>query len=110
MSSIQSLTTINDIDSGYIFVENIRSLYNIPRVEARTLCEMAVRDGVFIKRIGLICPAPTCDKRIIADFSSYDEIPEEITCHICEAQDVEPSTYKTNALQKVEFYQLKKDE
>jgi hypothetical protein len=109
MSLQKYLNIIKDVDAEKIYVENVRSIYNIPRLEARLLCEMAVTDNIFIKKIGLICPAPSCHSRIIAEYNSYADIPEEITCHICEAEDVEPYTYKTSGLKKIEFYQLKKD-
>lgn len=108
MSLQQYLQTIKGIDPGKIYVEHVRSAYNTTRLQARILCEMAVKENLFVKKIGLVCPAPTCHKRIIADFDSFDEIPEEITCDICEAEDNHPFTYKTSELEKIEFYQLRK--
>ena len=107
MSLLKSLQTIKGIDQGRIFVENVRSAYNISRYDARLICEMAVQENLFEKRIGVVCPGEKCNNRFIAEYASYDEIPKVITCDICEAYDVEPSTYYTSELKKVEFYQLK---
>lgn len=108
MSLQKYLQTIKSIDTGNIYVENVRSVYKIPRFAARVLCEMAVIDNVFVKRIGLICPSKDCNQRIIADYSSYLDIPEEVVCHICEAEENDTYVYKTSELDKIEFYQLKK--
>jgi len=113
MLSTKYLKAIKDFSPGKIYVENVRSLYNIPRSKARIICEMAVHEGLFEKRIGLICPAQTCHGRIIADYSSLNDIPEMIECNICsneqdeDAQSVQ-SLYKTSDLKKIVFYQLKR--
>ncbi len=107
MSLLTSLQTIDGIDEGKVFVENVRSAYNISRYDARLICEMAVQEGLFVKRIGVVCPGEKCNNRFIADFASYEEIPDELVCDLCESYDVEPSVYKTSSLKKVEFYQLK---
>jgi len=94
------------IRPGKISIEDVRSLYGISRLEARTLCEMAVSEGLFEKKVGLTCPSPGCNGRIIAEFDLGSKLPEEILCVICEADGIEPSTYKTDKLEKVEYYKL----
>lgn len=106
MSLQKYLHTIKDIDPGKIFVENVRSVYKIPQFAARVLCEMAVQDKLFEKKIGLICPAPTCNKRIIAEFNSFDELPDEVACAVCEGEGLDQFIYKTSELEKIEFYRL----
>lgn len=101
------LPKIESLNPGKIFVENVRSLFGISRVEARTWCEMAVDGKLFEKKIGLICPSPTCNDRIIAEYNSFAEIPDEITCSLCEAEGNEDTVYKTSKLNKVEFYKLR---
>ena len=98
---------INQLNPSQIFVENVRSLFKISRIEARTLCEMAVTDKLFEKRVGFICPSKSCNGRIIGDFKYGSIIPETIDCLICEAEDNEFHAYRTNDLKRVEFYRLK---
>jgi hypothetical protein len=98
---------IEQLNPTRIFVENVRSLFKISRLEARTLCEMAVNDKLFEKRVGFLCPASCCNGRMLADFKFGEEIPETLSCHICEAEENETFEYKTQDLQKVEFYRLK---
>jgi hypothetical protein len=100
------LQTIKKLDPSRIYVENVRSIYNISSVRARVLCEMAVRDNVFQRKIGLICPNSDCG-RIIAQYDSYDDIPATVTCELCEMDDTKESIFDTADLEKIEFYQLK---
>jgi hypothetical protein len=107
MLSAGSWTKIEQLNPAKIFVENVRSLLNISRLEARTLCEMAVSDQLFEKRVGLVCPDDNCNGRILADFKWGEQMPESISCKICQVEDREQSTYRTSDLKKVEFYKLK---
>src|SRR6476620_3245869 len=57
---------IENTDPRRIYVENIRSFFGIPRATARYLCEIAVRQGVFEKRVGYLCGNDDC-KRLLTD-------------------------------------------
>jgi hypothetical protein len=105
MSLLKYLQTINTIDPGNIYVENVRSVLNISGSSAKLICEMAVQEKLFVKQIGLVCPN---EDRIIKQYNSYDEIPEEITCQNCEAMEEDTFVFATSQLRKVEFYQLNK--
>jgi len=102
-----SWAKIEQLNPTKIFVENVRSLFKISRIEARTLCEMAVTDKLFEKRIGFICPSDSCNGRIVAEYKLGDKIPETISCTICEAEGSDQSTYLTSELKQIEFYKLK---
>jgi hypothetical protein len=99
------LQTIEALDPGKIYVENIRSFFHVPRYVAKLMCEMAVVDNLFEKRIGLKCPG--CS-RIISSYSKESDIPEYITCDICENDDKEEFEFKSSDLQRITFYKLKK--
>lgn len=101
------LHTIESINPNKIYVENVRSFFKVPTYVAKLMCEIAVSDRLFTKKIGIVCPNSDC-KRIILTFNSYKEIPSEISCSICEADDNLTSTFLTEKLEKVEFYQLNK--
>jgi hypothetical protein len=98
------LQTIDGIDPGKIYVENVRSLYNLPRFAARLICEMAVQENIFSKKVGLVCP--NCN-RIIEEYNSIEEMPKEIHCHICESEEFENSDFTTETLRKEKYYKLK---
>lgn len=105
MSFQKYLETISNIDPGKIYVENIRSFMKVSSHRARTFCEMAVRDKLFTRKIGLICPN---DGRIIEEYDEDTQFPETITCHICQAEDREPHIFRTAELRTIVFYKLNK--
>src|SRR5476651_394387 len=107
MLSLAFLHKIKEIRPGNIYVENIRSVFDISRVEARTFCEMAVNSNIFERRIGLICPNSSCNGRILADYDSESDIPNEITCENCELEGEDSFVYDTSKLEKIEFYRLR---
>ena len=105
MSLQKYLQTISTIDPGKIYVENITRFMNVSSHKARTFCEMAVRDKLFVRKIGLVCPN---DGRILEEYDNESQFPETITCHICQTEDREPYIFKTKDLQKKVFYKLNK--
>ena len=107
MLSLASLHKIKGIRPGNIYVENIRSVFDISRIEARTLCEMAVSSQIFERRIGLLCPDPACNQRLLADYGLENDIPKEIHCEHCELEGRDNFVYDTSKLTKVEFYRLR---
>jgi hypothetical protein len=103
MSFQKYLQIINAIDPGKIYVESIRSILKVSTLKARTICEMAVQDNLFLRKVGVICPN---DGRIIEEYEKESQIPEHITCKICELEDVHPCTFETKDLKTVIFYKL----
>jgi len=104
MSLTKYLQVIKGIDPGKIEVENVRSILNTSRFNAKLICELAVQDGLFEKRIGFICPN---EGKIIEDFDyNTVDFPETLTCNTCENDDQEQFAFKTSELRTVEFYRL----
>ena len=104
----RQLDIIEKTDPNRIFVENIRSFYGMPTKVAKFFCDLAVREGVFIKKYAVVCPNSSCE-RIIRTFDSLDEIPAEITCETCEVQGDE-ATFGLSEKSIITFYQLNKDQ
>lgn len=96
---------IEIIDPDRFYLENIRSFFNFPRFFAKFLCELAVRRGLFNKRLGILCP--NC-QRIIKSYKYGEEIGETFHCKIC--QSLRKPVYEFNKYQikKLEFYQLRR--
>lgn len=110
LESIQrKLEAIRSTNPNRIYVENIRAFYNMTTFEARLLCELAVREGLFIKKYGVTCPNTSC-RRILATYSSKKEIPQVINCSICEDKGEESFEFKVKPEDIITFYQLKKSE
>lgn len=90
-------------DPQRIYVENVRSFYNIPFRLAKLLCEMAVRDRLFVKKIGIYCP--DCE-RLILTVDNYSQIPPNIKCSTCELLEKDTFEYEESEYKIIEFYQL----
>lgn len=105
MSLAKYLQAIKGVDPGKIEVENVRSILDVSRFNARFICELGVTEGVFERRYGFVCPN---EGRLIADFGEYDEIPEILTCHVCESDDQEQYVFDTASLKQIQFYRLTK--
>jgi hypothetical protein len=93
---------IDETDPNRIYVENVRAFFGIPYVIARSLCEIAEREGVFVKKIGLRCPS--CD-RIIESYFEESDIPIEIRCETCDLMERE-SLFQTTKMRRIAFYVL----
>lgn len=94
---------IESTDPDRIYVENIRSFFNLTTPIARVLCEMAVRDKLFNKKVGIECP---CCGRLIETYNSESEVPEKIKCDTCELLEAQTYIFSQKKVNKVTFYQL----
>ena len=96
---------IAQINPDRIYVENIRSFYNLPYRFARFLCEMAVKQRFFEKKYGLLCPNNEC-KRLIISFDKKSQIPNKIKCDQCELLEREKYIFEVTDKDILEFYKL----
>lgn len=103
MSLAKYLQAIKGIDPGKIEVENVRSVLNTSRFNATLICELGVEEGLFNRKIGLVCPN---EGRIIQEFDEDEEIPDHITCRLCENDEREEFEWKTADLRRIEYYTL----
>jgi len=70
------LEALSRVDSQRVYVENIRSILGGPAWVAKTLCETAVRKGIFTKHIQLLCPDGAVAKTIHAG----ETLPTTVRC------------------------------
>lgn len=99
----KKLDIIEKTDPDRIFVENIRAFYNLPHFAAKTLCEIAVKERIFRKKIGLICPN---DESIIKSYDIGEKQDETVACEKCLLREEEKYYFDTKDLEKIIFYQL----
>jgi hypothetical protein len=92
-------------DPNKMYLENIRSFYHIPKSLAQLLCNMAVKERLFIKKIEITCPH--CG-RCLMEVDKRSEIPESISCDVCELNEVENFEFNPTKLTTMEFYSLNK--
>jgi hypothetical protein len=101
------LDFIASTDPERIYVENIRSFYNLPFAVAKTFCDIAVTEKLFEKFYSVECPDISCD-RVIATFKNKQEIPDTIECEQCEFLEKPKHEFKKGEFKIVEFYKLNK--
>ena len=103
------VSVLKNTNPQRIFVENIRSFYNMPYSVAKMFCEMAVRSGLFRKKIGVVCPHSNCG-RIVMVVDSEEEIPSVLNCEVCEGLEREGAEFRPTKKDIITFYQLIKHE
>jgi len=98
---------IEKTDPDRIYTENIRSFFNIPFVVAKGLCELAVKEKLFKKKYGYLCPNEDCD-RIVKSFDSLADKNEVLTCYQCELKQKDKYEFQIKEMNSVVYYQLRK--
>lgn len=96
---------IGATDPNRIYVENIRSFYNIPLKAARFFCNMAVREKLFVRKIEVMCPN---EDRSILVVDSVNDIPDLIHCNNCEMLEENKFEFAKEDIKTMEFYQIVK--
>lgn len=96
---------IRKTDPERIYVENVRSFLHLPFSVAQLLCNMAVRERLFKKKVGVECP--NCG-RLIKTYSDINEIEHNIHCATCELKEEDKFNFESKDLKKITFYQLVK--
>jgi len=90
------------LDTQHIYVENVRALLGTNTWIARQICETAVRQGLFAKRIQILCP----DGVVAVTVDDEGAVPPEVQCWREIDGELEPVTEPTERLDRLVFYQL----
>jgi hypothetical protein len=98
----QRLAALSKIDPRRIYVENIRALLGSTSWMAKLICDTAVRQGIFAKKIQILCPDGTAS----APLDDGDSLPIEVRCWREVDGEMEEIWERTDHLDKIEFYEL----
>jgi hypothetical protein len=96
---VQLLAALNP---DKFYVENVRSILGVSHKSAQLICETAVRQGLFERRIEVICP----DGAAAASADIEEHLPPTVRCWHREDGLLEPEDIRTETLQKAVFYRL----
>lgn len=99
---VLNMDALQQLDPYRIEVENVRSVLRVPRAIAQSICDIAVRQGVFLKLIAVECP----DGSDGAEAAVESDLPETVTCYETENGFVREVELQTRSLRKVTFYRL----
>ncbi len=89
--------------NGYIYIENIRSFFDITTTEAKALAKKCVKEGLLVKKIGVLCGNKHCG-RVMFSMDEDKRLPEIIVCTTCEMEDEEECEFLLEDLKTIEFY------
>lgn len=90
-------------DTTHIYVENIRSFFNLPFKAAKKLCEIAVSHGFFEKQYEVRCPN---DGSVLFTADDMNVIPQNIKCQNCELNEVDKYSFDKEELIPEPYYKL----
>jgi hypothetical protein len=100
------IAVLQKMENDKLFVENVRQFFNITKENAEFLCEQGVREGIFEKRIGVLCS--NCNGMIYS--SEFGNIlPDVVVCENCKELGVGNYKFATSSLDKITFYTFRKD-
>lgn len=96
---------LENTDPDRIFIENVRSFFNLNTTMAKFFCDMAVKEKYFKKKTGLQCPNDSC-KRIIATTDHGESFKHPVHCDLCELNEEDQFEFSKDEIHIVTYYQL----
>jgi hypothetical protein len=94
------------LDPQHIYLENVRSIFNVSAEQAQQMCDVAVRRGVFRSAIQVICP----DGAVAASAPSEDKLPQSVRCWVEQDGEADEVEFPTRKLRKIRVYSLSGEE
>ncbi len=102
----RAVEALSQLNPDKIYVENVRSLLGVSHRQAVQICETAVRQGVFVRGVEVLCP----NKVVAASAPSEAELPPVVRCWVEQDGEEEQQEFKTETLPKLVFYRLVDDQ
>ena len=97
-----SLRALSELDPHKIYLENVRSILRVSSKKAQSICEAAVRQGIFEEYVELRCP----DGSVPASAKNESDLPSIVHCWIEEDGHEEETEMESAQLHKVTFYRI----
>lgn len=94
---------ISRLDPHKIYLENVRGMLGVSTQQALNICESAVRQGVFERKVEVVCP----DGSVAASAIAESDLPGTVRCWKEEDGAFEPVIMDTTMLRKNVFYALR---
>ena len=98
----ESLRALSRLDPRKIYLENVRSILGITSKKAQSVCDAAVRQGVFEEWVEIRCP----DGSVPASAKHDSDLPPIVHCWIKEDGHEEEVELESTRLPKVTFYRF----
>lgn len=88
------------LDLDKIYLENVRSLLDVSSKRAEQICESAVRQGVFSRKIEVLCP----DGSAAITANTENELPDSVLCWTEEDGEFVQVKLPTEKLRRLVYY------
>ena len=98
----ESLRELSHLDPNKIYLENVRSILGVSAKKAQSVCDAAVRQGVFEEWVEVRCP----DGSVPASAQNEIDLPPIVHCWIEEDGHEEEVEIDSSGLPKVTFYRF----
>jgi len=94
---------VEGTEPGKIYIENVRSFFNLPQKSAEFICDYGVAIGMFKKKFAFTCP--NCDS-IIETTSNIGSVNHQIKCENCLMQELDDFQFDPSQLTPKQYYLL----
>ncbi len=101
-SLIRNPELLSRLNPDKIYLENVRSIFNISSKSAQRYCDTAVRQGVFLQFVEVVCP----NGSVAASAESESSLPKTVSCWMQSDGNYDEKIFKTSELPKNVFYRL----
>jgi hypothetical protein len=93
---------LEETDPQHIYVEKVRQFFGVSTSIAKALCELAVREGSFVRCEAVLCPE---QEQIIKEACGDEEFPASVHCDVCEDLGLD-SDYPLAQCKRMTFYRV----
>lgn len=102
ITSDESRAALCELNPDKFYLENVRSMLGVSHQRAMDLCEAAVRQGVFSRRVEVMCP----DGAVAASADTESQLPPTVHCWTHEHDHLEEVELPTTSLTRIVSYSL----
>jgi len=100
--SSEQVRLLAKLNPDKFYVENVRAILGVSTRSATQICEIAVNQDLFERRVEVLCP----DGSVAASATTEDKLPSAVECE----QEVngfhDSQLLETRTLRKVTYYRL----
>lgn len=98
-----SAEALSRLDPNKIYLENVRSVLGVSTRAAASLCETAVRQGLFSRAVEAVCP----DGAVAATADRIENLPAVLHCWVEVDGQFEESEIPLASARTIVFYRLR---
>jgi hypothetical protein len=100
--SEKQVQMLTDLNPDKFYIENVRSILGVSHASAVRICETAVRQGLFERRVEVKCP----DGAVAASADTEEHLPPSVRCWHRDEGFLGQDEIPTTTLEKAVFYRL----